>query len=799
LQDFAHKHKVKESSLYRLHNLFDYIKYNFGHRLGIESYRSHWNQIDSMIQSFTGQNEAEIHVLKTVGILNLLNSSDLLATDESIALSIAGLDRPYEKTIRSAIKSLQQEKRVLYNRGVAAGLCLWPHTSVDLEQAYENACKAVGGISRVADLVIDLLQPRPIVARRHYIETGNLRYFDVRLISASGMTTQLLNDLAGADGYVLIVLCENQEERETANNHAMSEALASRPDVLFGITQPLSDLHGLVQEARRWEWVARNTPDLNADRYAAEEVARQVASADLLLTKRVQDFVGLSRLNESIGLRFYRQGRVWEVESGRQFLSRLSDICDKVYLQAPHIKNELVNRSSLSSAAAAARMRLIERLFRNGHEELLGMDPQKRPPEMSVYLSLLKSTGMHRLVGSSWEIVEPSHSKDPANLLPLLKKIRNILALNTDGRVNVSGIFGQLRKAPFGVREGVMPLLLAVFCLSHEHEIAVYENGTFVKSLGGEEFRRLTKAPASFELQLCAIAGLRRPLFDKLRAMLELKTMDNRRAELLEVVRSLCTSVARLPIYVHRTHKLSKNGIAVRDAILSARDPSKLLFSDLPLACGCEVINPKAQTNSGRAYEFVELLRDSLEELKLAYPALQDRLKSLLQSKLGCPTSSFSSARVNMANRAERIAIYVREASLKAFCLRLMDQNLPESEWVESIGSLLVPSPPSKWRDIDEAMFEQEVERIAAHFRRMESVFFEKSAGNLVGSIGVRFAITKSDGSERESVMHFTPDEQSAVLVLREEFVKILQRDKRLGLVAASEAVWKIIDQKETH
>ncbi len=63
---------------------------------------------------------------------------------------------------------------------------------------------------------------------------------------------------------------------------------------------------------------------------------------------------------------------------------------------APRIQNELVNRRSLSSAAAAARMRLIERMFSNASEPLLGMDPAKKPPEMSMYLSVLQNTGLHQ-------------------------------------------------------------------------------------------------------------------------------------------------------------------------------------------------------------------------------------------------------------------------------------------------------------------------------------------------------------------------------------------------------------------
>jgi hypothetical protein len=59
--------------------------------------------------------------------------------------------------------------------------------------------------------------------------------------------------------------------------------------------------------------------------------------------------------------------------------------------------------------------------------------------------------------------------------------------------------------------------------------------------------------------------------------------------QLLDVVKPLCVFVARLPEYVHHTKKLSAVAVACRDAILGARDPARLLFSDLPKACGSQV------------------------------------------------------------------------------------------------------------------------------------------------------------------------------------------------------------------
>ena len=143
---------VHDASPYRLHNLFDYVRTNFGHRLAVRSYRSHWSLIESVIESYATDEPLHIQVLKTIGILNLLND-DLLATEESVVCAIAGDDHVCQRQVKAAMDKLRRVKRVLYDRGRGRGLCLWPHTSVDLEKAHEDARHAVQTPERVAALI----------------------------------------------------------------------------------------------------------------------------------------------------------------------------------------------------------------------------------------------------------------------------------------------------------------------------------------------------------------------------------------------------------------------------------------------------------------------------------------------------------------------------------------------------------------------------------------------------------------------------------------------------------------------
>src|SRR5207249_1467355 len=103
LQAFSEK-LLHAGEPYRLHNIFDYVRTNFGHRLAIQSYRSHWNLIDSVVESFATEDELHVKVLKTVGILNLLNYGDLLPTEESVISALAGVDPAEQRHVRAALE-----------------------------------------------------------------------------------------------------------------------------------------------------------------------------------------------------------------------------------------------------------------------------------------------------------------------------------------------------------------------------------------------------------------------------------------------------------------------------------------------------------------------------------------------------------------------------------------------------------------------------------------------------------------------------------------------------------------------
>jgi hypothetical protein len=794
LRAFAHNPLDADTMPYQLADFYDYVRANFGHRLGSASYRSHWNVIESAIEAYQPKDVIELRILKTVGLLNLLNADDLMPTEEAVAWAVAGNLPRNRHSVTKCLHDIA-ETPTLYYRGKGRGFSVWPHTSVDLDARLEEARRAIPAIGTISEAIISQLPAKPIVARAHYIKTGNLRYFDVVYCQPHDLSEVAVKHTTRADGFILLPLCETESDTKQCEEEAAKLDPRSDAIRLIAVPKPLSHLHQSVLDAKHWEWVQQETPDLNNDKIARDEVAIYLQEARNRLQAQIQAYLGLNRYCGETSLKWFyadHEGKC-HIESlkARKVLELLSSLCDTFFQKAPQIKNELVNRHNISSAAAGARMRLVDLMFTAAEKSELGMPAERKPPEKSMYFSVLKGPNLHRQHNGSWVIGLPHQKQDVCSVRPVLQRIKQLLSNKPDIRIPISEILGDLRKPPYGLRDGLFPLFMAVIAIEGESEVAFYENGTFLRDVGRDAFLRMTKAPESFEIQLCRIEGVRSALFQQLATTLEVSS-KNSDVELLDVVRNLCEFVARLPEYARNTRRLDKSTLAVRNVILNAREPVRMVFHDLPEACGFNKFTIGKSVSVADATRFVHKLKNALDELRSAFPNLQQRMEAAIAKEFGYDKHNAAQYRPKLAVRTERLLVLVTENKLKAFTFRLFDEVLAISDWLNSVGSVLALRPPDRWKDEDEDTFHRELETMAGHYKRTESAAFTS-----VGGQGIRVAVTQADGAERQEVVQIDEDEQSMMREIQEQISAIIQKNKRVGLAAASRAIWSQIKAPE--
>lgn len=801
LQTYALQHPLRGARLYQIHNFYDYVRANLNHSLNLTSMQTHWSVVDAVISSYVSNESLEVEVLKTVGMLNVLNANDLIPTEELVIRAVRSGKLSGDR-VRDVINTLKDKKRVLYDRGIAGGLCLWPHTSVDLNAAYKNAERAIADIGQVSERIKDYLDARPIVARRHYIETGNLRHFEVQYLSASEFSGFTSLSSESVDGTIIIVLCDSLQQKQQASQVAES---INDPQVIVAIPDPLHNVADYLRDFLCWEWVGKNVLELNTDSYAWQEVSRQRNTAYIRLKNRISDLINLQGHSGEMRFNWFSEEKSLSISTGKQLLKHLSDVCDRVFDQSPRVQNELINKQNLSSAASGARMRLIRAMLENESMLNLGFSENQRPPEMSMYLSILQQGKIHVKGERIWYIQEPTLEDDLCNISPVLRHIEDLLKSAADKKVPVTELFTELKKPPYGVRDGLIPLLLAIYYVAHRQEIAIFEDGTFLRDVRGEDFYRLIKAREYFEVQHSAIEGIRASVFDQLIQGLEIsQTSGKQDLRILDVVLPLCNFVAQLPEYVHNTKKLSPGAVAVREKLTSGAEPAPLLFRDLPSAYGEEPFDITQPIDNSQVQDFVERIKFYLTELKNAYTELLERIKYAIFEAFEVDCNS--EGRNLITRRAGNLWGMVTERQLKAFCGRLKDKHLSDTKWIESIANLVISDSPSSWDDSDEIVFQYEIAALVTRFKHVESIYFE--AKNIPEeNSGILLLVTQAKGDELAEVVYSLPQEEPELANIEEEIRKLLMKhDRRLSLAAIARMVYSELsdtvkkpDKKETN
>ena len=331
------------------------------------------------------------------------------------------------------------------------------------------------------------------------------------------------------------------------------------------------------------------------------------------------------------------------------------------------------------------------------------------------------------------------------------------------------------------MRAGVAPLLLAIILRTRAHQLAVYEHGTFLHYFGPSDFLRLTKSPAAFEIQHCQIEGVRLEVFNKLAATFA-AGVDERRPDLLDVVRPLCHFAAQLPEYTRRIGTLSPEAISVRNTLLSAREPSKMLFRDLPEACGVGPFLPEHGTEPDRVQRYVSTLQKAVGELRSAYPELLSRIVKRVAHAAGDDQENFDRAR--LAARAARVSLAAREPRLRTFALRLRDPGLSDEAWAEALASFIAARPPARWAPGDEVRFGEEIGALTELFHKVEAAAFSGAAGPPTVD-AIRLNLTRGDGEDLIQVIEPRPGE--------DDLSKTIEFNSRT-LAAGSQSPCSLID-----
>jgi hypothetical protein len=679
-----------QSSWYRPSEYWDYLRANLEPAILSSPDGHRWAQAVEAVERAEAKTTDTLHVelIKNIAVIDLFRNGSGLAAEATV-LKTLFYGHTLEQ-VEAALEQLSNWRVILFKKHIGAW-SVFEGSDFDIESAISQARGGMAGVD--FSLIESLTNLYPVIAKRHYHETGTMRWMNMalcRLEDAQRIATKF-KPQNGDFGLFLLTLPGWNMSNKTALRKCHEYSRVGPWPVVIGIPRNHAKIEDLGSELLALQ-VVQSRHELIGDPVARREVQARVSSVRANLEEQLREAV--------INARWIAGEE--ELETNGRLSPIASNLADVIFLDAPELWSELLNRDSPSSNSVKARRDLLYSMLDREAEENLGVSGY--PAERGLYETLLRATGLHRQDSNgAWRFLPPDDQHAPT-FAPLWDATR---ARFTDAnkRVKISELYELWAEPRFGVRKGVMPVLFTAFLLAHKGNLALYKEGMFIPRVTDADIDEYLQDSSRFSMRWILIDQEKTSILAGISDILAEVGASANTSDPLEAARGLVAMVFALPAWSQRTHTISDIARSVRDTLLKANDPHKVLFIDLAALL---------EKNSDKSY--VEALRSPIAEIARAYDRLLDRINDSMLEALDAPADKLDRLRA----RAEVLNGVTGDLRQDAFAARLAKHDGSKKS-IEGILSLAANKPPRDWndRDIDHALLD--IAQASLRFRQAEA------------------------------------------------------------------------------
>lgn len=673
---------------YRTDNYWDYLRANLESVITYSNDSHRWAQAVDIVEKVEGSvkvnEDLKVALVKTIALINLFKSSSGFTSETEI---LESLYPEYSSgSIIKALSELADLKIIVYRKHLNSW-GIFEGSDFDIDQAIKKIGKHVEEIN-IENLDKNIELP-PIIAKRHYYRTGSMRRMNIKLISFANFShlfkkLQLIEHVDYFGTFYLILPNRNNIDELQSTLLKLSKSLDNK--TIIGYPSNFRKIISLGEELTLLLRVKiDNNGILESDAIARRELFSREQAVELKLQEELDTAL---------------HNATWCI-SGKEYTSLnlnvfASELADSLFSKTPIIKSELINRNKLSPSISKARKELLYRLFNNLNEENLGF--KKFPPERGLYDIILRSTELHRIdKDHNWNILSPN--KD--NSLYTLWDATDKLFSSQNDKISVSDIYHFWSRPPFGLANGVKPVLLWCYFLSNKDHLSLYKNDMFLPSITDLEVDELLQDERIFSIRKVILDDDKKVLLKGISDLLQKFNVLNIKSAPLDAARGLVGLIYKLPEWTKRTNKISLKSKNIRNLLLKASDPYKILFNDLRVEI------------SLRENYLLEL-ENAIQELVSIYPNILNSINEMVLKQLEIQDYD------ELHKRAKILRGISSDYRFNAFTDRLsrLDNSL---ESIEAIISLVLNKPSKQWNDADLDEVELQFIQLITKFKQYET------------------------------------------------------------------------------
>ncbi len=709
--DFLMNTNIDSQAIFKPADLWGYLRENMRNDILHSEDGKKWSIANDKLNKISelegnhGNLDSHSAIIKTIAMLEIFTQGyGMRPTSELIKTSFPELS---STEIESILANLQEWNCVIYSE-YNNEYKLSSSSDFDFFKSFKLA-KASIPKHDSSDYLSDVVQLKPVLAKRKYHETGSQYWFELKFVSDANLKNQINNgtELTTAVGQFLLVsdLTNKQikSEHDEQKLIKLSEHDNSR-NCIIGLLGKNVLVDELIVELAIYRYMWEMFPELASDETARNQLEEEINNTEIKVRAEFRKSFALTSW-------YFRGKKISEIRSEYDLSPFASKIIDKCYPKIPTIKNELINKDKPSTQAIKARNILLKKMLVNEGEERLGID--KFPAEWGVMQSVLVSKKLYRSINGQWRLSAPD-SKNSPNLYAAWNAAKDKIKNTNKGNIKVKEIYDIWSSEPYGIKHGLHSILIVTFIHVERKNVTFYREGIFRSNFTDLDIDYLLADPESIEIRWTKLKQVQKDYIESLNYLMAELNEEHDGSEPLLVAKGLINVFDNLHAWTHKTQMIPAKTIKLRQILKKANDPNKLLLDDLPSLF-------EESENFEKNFTSV---KNSIIQLKDFYPNKMNELKKIIFDHLEIFDDSEEEIK-ELQKRANDIMGISGDTEMEAFLIRLKDAN-SGSFPMDEIASLCSKKPTSLWVDNDYKKTILRLSEFCKEFIKLEAYAYVK-------------------------------------------------------------------------
>jgi len=619
-----------DSPLIRVADLWDYFENAVRADIGGSGAHRYWSGVINALDKVAESDEIGEEAVKALGVIAICAESSSIRPDTNVVAWATGArDEEDFQAVNHALNNLRRRK-VVMNRQIDGYWTFISGSDINFEDLLRVTLERVNPSPVQLRRLLEQTLPAPYtLARRYNQQRSMIRYFTGVYRWADELQDapwDLLIEQEETDGLVIYVLATSDLDWQQA-----FEAIQAYEQVVYVFPredQPLISLVDILRELFALQEINNDATLRQHD--DNERIQREIdwllEDAEGRLENTVKNLID-PRQQKSVWITTSSDSKAHghRVNSPGQTTKIVSDICDTVFSATPLLNSEGLNRRNPTAQQNRAAQQVIDALFSHEPDETFGLEG--RGPEVLALNSLLRIPGiLQQDRNENWYIGRP----DDERLADIWDQIEGHFDASIGQQQSLEPLVAQLTAPPYGLREGVMPVLIAAVLRSRLMVTSMWHNRIPVSTIDGRTLTAAIEKPDEYTIEIGHWSPELEDLWQVLMSRFDEYIQDiERDKQPLSRLRSGMTRwVQGLPAFCRFTRQISDQAIQFRDVIRKVQtEPAKAVFETLP-----RVFELDEGSDADQIAATVDRL---MQEISNAYYDLQRRLDVLVANEFG--------------------------------------------------------------------------------------------------------------------------------------------------------------------